>query len=162
MGRIKDRNVGGSESEVKMAGETTNYKLKKPADNENADISVLNENADKIDIALKSVTDAAQAASKNAGNADMITKTNATVATSAWASNTTYADFPFRASVPIAGCTANHKPDVTFKLTDAMSGNYAPVCESYAGGVYIYAATKPTATLTIPTILLLKEKEVTA
>ena len=153
MGRIKDRDVGGSESEVKMAGETTNYKLKKPADNENAD---------KIDIALKSVADAAQAASKNAGNADMITKTNATVATSAWASNTTYADFPFRAGIPIAGCTANHKPDVTFKLADAMSGNYAPVCESYAGGVYIYAATKPTATLTIPTILLLKEKEVTA
>lgn len=96
------------------------------------------------------------------GNATLITATNTSVPVSAWTSDTTYADFPFRAGIPIAGCTANHKPDVTFKLTDAMSGNYAPVCESYAGGVYIYAATKPTATLTIPTILLLKEKEVTA
>ena len=95
------------------------------------------------------------------GNADITTKTNTTVATTAWADDTTYADFPFRASIPITGCTASHKPDVTFKLTDAMSGNYAPVCESYAGGIYIYAAAKPTATLTIPTILLLKEKETT-
>lgn len=96
------------------------------------------------------------------GNAALITETNTAVPVSAWTSDTTYTDFPFRAGIPITGCTASHKPDVTFKLADAMSGNYAPVCESYAGGVYIYAATKPTATLTIPTILLLKEKEVTA
>ena len=145
-----------------MAGETTNYKLKKPTDNENADIAVLNENMDKIDATLKSIEDAVSAASEDAGNADMITKTNTTVATTAWADDTTYTDFPFRAAVPVTGCTASHKPDVTFKLTDAMSGNYAPVCESYAGGIYIYAATKPTATLTIPTIILLKEKEATA
>lgn len=138
-----------------MAGETTNYKLKKPADNENADIAVINENMDKIDAALKAVSEA----SVDSGNADVIIKNNATVSVTAWASSTTYSDFPYRAGITIPGCTANHKPDVTFKLADAMSGNYAPVCETYAGGVYIYAAAKPAGTLTIPTITLLKEKE---
>lgn len=91
------------------------------------------------------------------GNADLITATNTSVPASAWASDTTYTDFPFRAGITITGCTANHKPDVTFSLTDAVSGNYAPIAESYAGGIYIYAAEKPTVALTIPTITLLKE-----
>lgn len=91
------------------------------------------------------------------GNAALITATNTTVATTAWADDTTYTDFPFRAGITITGCTANHKPDVTFSLTDAVSGNYAPIAESYEGGIYIYAAEKPTAALTIPTITLLKE-----
>lgn len=137
-----------------MATETTNYGLKKPAQTDAYNVDDFNDNMDKIDAALKE--NAADTA--NAGNAEMIVKTNLTVATSAWASNATYTDFPFRAAVPITGCTTNHKPDVTFGVADATSGNYAPVCESYAGGVYIYAATKPTATLTIPTITLLKKK----
>lgn len=91
------------------------------------------------------------------GNANLITVTNTTVATTAWADDTTYTDFPFRAGITIEGCTANHKPDVTFSLTDAVSGNYAPIAESYAGGIYIYASEKPTEALTIPTITLLKE-----
>lgn len=91
------------------------------------------------------------------GNAALIIATNKLVPVSAWASNATYSDFPFRAGIAIAGCTANHKPDVTFSLKDAVSGNYAPIAESYAGGIYIYAAEKPTAALTIPTITLLKE-----
>ena len=37
-------------------------------------------------------------------------------------------------------------------MTDATSGNFAPVCETYNGGVYIYAKEKPTTTITIPTI----------
>ena len=91
------------------------------------------------------------------GNAALITANNKSVPVSAWTSDTTYTDFPFRAGITITGCTANHKPDVTFSLTDAVSGNYAPIAESYAGGLYIYAAEKPTAALTIPTITLLKE-----
>ena len=133
--------------------ETTNYKLKKVAGNEIADISFVNENMDKIDAALKNVEDAAD----GSGNASINTATNTSVPVSAWASDTTYTDFPFRAGITITGCTANHKPDVTFSLTDAVSGNYAPIAESYAGGIYIYAAEKPTAALTIPTITLLKE-----
>ncbi len=93
------------------------------------------------------------------GNAALITANNKSVPVSAWTSDTTYTDFPFRAGITITGCTANHKPDVTFSLTDAVSGNYAPIAESYAGGIYIYAAEKPTAALMIPTISLLQEVE---
>ena len=72
------------------------------------------------------------------------------VATSAWASNTTYADFPYRASVACSGATASMTPEVVFPVSNY---SFAPVCESYAGGVYIYCAEKPTASVTIPSII---------
>lgn len=181
MGGAQKQHMGRSESEVKMA-ETKNYKLKKPEGNEYANIEDINNNMDKIDDALDGKVDkkAGKGLSTNdynntdknkvanlpsdtntelakKGNAALITETNTSVPVSAWTSDTTYTDFPFRAGIPITGCTANHKPDVTFSLTDAVSGNYAPIAESYAGGIYIYAAEKPTAALTIPTISLLQE-----
>ena len=88
-----------------------------------------------------------------AADAVKLTFTNKSVAASAFASNSTYADFPYRAAVTLTGVTAAMVPEVFFGLTDAMSGNFAPVAESYAGGVYIYAAAKPSAAVTIPTIL---------
>ena len=92
-------------------------------------------------------------------NAAIIVKSNVSVATSAWASDTTYTDYPYRASIPITGCTANHIPEVVFSLTDAISGTFSPVAETYAGGVYIYASEKPSAAITIPTIKLTKVVE---
>lgn len=93
------------------------------------------------------------------GNADIITASNLSVPTSAWTSDTTYEEFSYRAAITIAGCTAAYKPDVTLSLADAMSGNFAPIAESYAGGVYIYAAAVPDTSMTIPNITLLKEVE---
>ena len=86
----------------------------------------------------------------------LIVETDVSVSTSAWASDATYEDYPFRASIPITGCTVNHIPDVMLSLEDAMSGNIAPVADSYAGGIYIYAKEKPTSAMTIPTIKLTK------
>ena len=86
----------------------------------------------------------------------LIVETDVSVSTSAWASDTTHADYPFKATIPITGCTVNHIPDVMLSLEDATSGNIAPVADSYAGGIYIYAKEKPTAEITIPTILLTK------
>lgn len=140
--------------------QTTNYNLKKPADNENADIADINDNMDNIDSVLKSISDDIEDAKEAAGNADIITATNISVAVSAWVADTTYDDFPFRAAIAIAACTAEHKPDVTFSLDDSMSGNFAPISETYAGGVYIYAAETPEAAVTVPTIMLLKQKGV--
>ena len=88
-----------------------------------------------------------------AADAVKLTFTNKSVAASAFVSNSTYSDFPYRAAVALTGVTAAMVPEVFFGLTDAMSGNFAPVAESYAGGIYIYAAAKPSATVTIPTIL---------
>ena len=92
-------------------------------------------------------------------NAAIIVKSNVSVATSAWASDTTYTDYPYRASIPITGCTANHIPEAVFSLADAISGTFSPVAETYAGGVYIYASEKPSAAITIPTIKLTKVVE---
>lgn len=89
-------------------------------------------------------------------NSSVIIKNNITVATSAWSEDVTYEGYPFKASISVTGCTANHAPDISFSLEDVTSGNFAPSAETYAGGVYIYAKEKPSSQLTIPTILLTK------
>ena len=89
-------------------------------------------------------------------NAAITVQSNISVPTSAWLTDTTYTDYPFRASIPIDDCTANHIPEVTFALSDATSGNLAPIAETYDGGVYIYAAEVPSEAMTIPTIKLTK------
>lgn len=81
-----------------------------------------------------------------------------TVATSAWAANTTYSaqGYGYRASVPLSGVTADHIPDVTFAMADAVSGNLAPLADTYAGGVYIYAKEQPSATVNIASVVCTK------
>lgn len=75
------------------------------------------------------------------------------VAASAFATDATYQDFPYRAAVSLTGVLASMTPDVMFSVGDVMSGNFAPAAEAYAGGVYIYAASVPDAAVTIPTII---------
>lgn len=81
-----------------------------------------------------------------------------TVASSAWAANTTYSaqGYGFRASVPLAGVTADHIPDVTFAMADAVSGNLAPLADTYMGGIYIYAKEQPSATVNIASVVCTK------
>lgn len=81
-----------------------------------------------------------------------------TVASSAWAANTTYSaqGYGFRASVPLSGVTADHIPDVTFAMADAVSGNLAPLADTYAGGIYIYAKEQPSATVNIASVVCTK------
>ena len=81
-----------------------------------------------------------------------------TVATTRWASNTTYSaqGYNWRAAVICSGVTDSHRPDVAFSAADAMSGNFAPVADSYVGGVYVYCKTKPTTTITIQSIICVK------
>lgn len=79
---------------------------------------------------------------------------NKTIATSAWASDTTYTEYPYRASFALPSITALSFVEIVFSPVDATSGNFAPVCNTYNGGVYIYAKTVPDATITIPTIIV--------
>ena len=81
---------------------------------------------------------------------------NVAVAASAWASDTTYAAYPYAAVITCSGVTASHVPDVAFGVTEATSGNFAPVASSGSGTVTIYAATKPTAAITLPSIKCVK------
>ena len=89
---------------------------------------------------------------KLASDAVRVRATNKQVAVSAWASDSTSADYPWRASVAITGVTADMRPEVRFSIADVESGIFASFAQSYAGGVYIYAAEKPSATVTIPVI----------
>nr|DAT71150.1 MAG TPA: hypothetical protein [Caudoviricetes sp.] len=84
--------------------------------------------------------------------------TNTSVAASLFADDTTYADlgFSFKATVPLTGVTQAMYPIASFSLVDAMSGNYAPTVESYNGGIYIWAKTKPDTALVIPRIEVIK------
>ena len=81
--------------------------------------------------------------------------TSVSVATTAWSSNSTYSaqGYAFRASVALTGVTSSMVPEVVFGMADACSGNFAPIADTYNGGVYLYAALKPSATITIPVIL---------
>ena len=79
-----------------------------------------------------------------------------TVASSAWASDSTYSDYPYRASVPLSGVTANHAVFVNFSNDDSLSGKLAPVADSYAGGVYIYATEALAETVNIGSIICVK------
>ena len=101
-----------------------------------------------------------EAASKNYVDSTAETKklpfTNVSVTVSAFVSNSTYADFPYRAAVSLSGVTTGMIPEVIFALAEAVSGNFAPVAQTYNGGVYIWAAEKPSATITIPTIICWK------
>lgn len=79
---------------------------------------------------------------------------NVSVSKGDFVSDTTYQDFPYRASIALSGVIENMIPEVVLSVDDALSGNYAPVSESYNGGVYLYAASPPDAGITIPTIIL--------
>ena len=79
--------------------------------------------------------------------------TNISVATSAWASSTTYSNYPFQATITVSGVTSSMIPEVIFGLTEAESGNFAPIAASTTNGVIIYAKTQPTASITIPAVI---------
>lgn len=104
----------------------------------------------------KKAADFAAASHVHAGYAEVKIFSGVSVAASAWASDSTYAAYPFAASIACSGVTANHVPEVVFGAAEAASGNYAPVASSGSGTVKIYAATKPTAAITVQTITCIK------
>ena len=104
-------------------------------------------------VTTQKIAAGAVTAEKIADGAVKLTFTDTTVAAAAFAPDTTYADFPFRASVSLAEVTGTMVPEVIFGATDAASGIFAPVAESISGGVYLYAAEVPSADITIPTII---------
>lgn len=78
---------------------------------------------------------------------------NTVVDNAAFVSNATYADFPYRAVVALAGVLSTMVPHVVFGAVDAISGIFAPVADCFDGGIYIYSSEVPAADITIPTII---------
>ena len=85
--------------------------------------------------------------------------TNKSVAASAWSAVSTsasdyYADFPYKANITCSGVTANHFAEVVLSPADAISGEIAPINQTAANKVTIYAARA--VALTIPQIIAFK------
>ena len=100
--------------------------------------------------------DFANASHAHAGYAEVKIFSAVSVAASAWVSDSTYAAYPYAASIACSGVTASHVPEIVFGATEAASGNFAPVALSGSGTVKIYAATKPTAAITVQSITCIK------
>ena len=100
--------------------------------------------------------DFANASHAHAGYAEVKIFSGVSVAASAWVSDSTYAAYPYAASIVCPGVTASHVPEVVFGATETASGNFAPVALSGSGTVKIYAATKPTAAITVQSITCIK------
>lgn len=100
--------------------------------------------------------DFANASHAHAGYAEVKIFSAVSVAASAWVSDSTYAAYPYAASIACSGVTASYVPEVVFGAVEAASGNFAPVALSGSGTVKIYAATKPTAAITVQSITCIK------
>ena len=104
----------------------------------------------------KKASDFANASHAHAGYAEVKIFSGVSVAASAWANDSTYAAYPYAASIACSGVTASYVPEVVLGAVEAASGNFAPVALSGSGTVKIYAATKPTAAITVQSITCIK------
>ena len=72
---------------------------------------------------------------------------------SAFVQDATYDEYPYKADIVLPEIGDSLVPTVIFSLADSESGNFAPVAESGAGYVRIWAKEKPEEAVVIPTIL---------
>lgn len=77
---------------------------------------------------------------------------NMTVAESDWVASTEFEDFAYEAKIALSDfVNFSSIPQVVFGLTEATSGNYAPICKAGDKGVYIYS--KVNTSITLPTVV---------
>lgn len=115
---------------------------------------VLGETQSKTAALLKSIED--ELAALEAGTAVELKKLlfkDVVIPVSSFVSDDTYNDYGYRADVALEGVISSMIPEVILSADDAVSGDFAPVSETYDGGVYIYAASPPQNDITIPTII---------
>lgn len=77
------------------------------------------------------------------------------ILTTDFVADATYTEFPFKADIPCVGVTSTMYASLAFAYAQATSGDFAPVCDTGAGIVTIYAAEVPAADITIPVIEVL-------
>ena len=126
--------------------------IEKPASQTSGNLVAFDGTTGAVKDSGKKAADFAPASHSHSGYAEVKIFQNVSVAASAWANSSTYAGYPFAAVISCAGVTANHVPEVTFGVTEATSGNFAPVALSGAGTVTIYAAERPGGSITLPVI----------
>lgn len=72
------------------------------------------------------------------------------VTASDWVQDSTYSDFGYKCVLTCDGITANSVVEVILSLDDAISNNYAPICETGDNTVAIYS--KVNNVIVIPVI----------
>lgn len=75
---------------------------------------------------------------------------------SAFAADSTYPDYPYRAAVALTGVLERMIPEVVFSVSTLADTGFAPVAQCYDGGVYIWADGIPSGDVAIHTILCWK------
>lgn len=78
---------------------------------------------------------------------------NIEVPTSAWAEDTTYTNYPYRANVALSGVDSTMFPDVVIDETDKGKYEFASSSDSYDGGVHLYASSIPEDAVTLRTVV---------
>lgn len=69
------------------------------------------------------------------------------VSASSWTADSTYSDYGYKCELSLSGVGASDFAFVTFGVTEADSGNYAPVAETAEGKVIIYSKVNTAVTI---------------
>lgn len=103
-----------------------------------ADITL---NAGDVGALTKETADATYATIESVDSAQkkIISVTEIEVGQDDWVEVTDMGDFKYRASITLGGCTESMIPQVVFSIDQATSSDYAPICQSGAGYVYIWS-----------------------
>lgn len=78
---------------------------------------------------------------------------NVVVNTSAWVADTTYTNYPYRASVSLSGVDSTMFPEVVIDETDKGKYEFASSSDSYDGGIHLYASSIPENAITLRTVV---------
>lgn len=118
-------------------------------------INILADQLEALDLEVDGVKTEVSEVKEDIAN-QVLVFNDVSVTVDSWTEDTTYEDYPYKADVACDGVTAEHKPDVTFDVAEAISGVYAPVAVTGSGVVSIYASEIPESAIVIPTIACVK------
>ena len=128
----------------------------------NAGASSEEELKEKVEAIVNGTTPAGDSKKLNGKEAscyaEILLFENMEISTDTWVEDTTYTDsgFVLKADITCEGVTEKHFVDVTLSVSDAVSGNYAPVASTGDGRITVYAKEIPTDAITIPSIKCVK------
>nr|DAR49024.1 MAG TPA: hypothetical protein [Caudoviricetes sp.] len=88
-------------------------------------------------------------------NNKVVNKSNLTIATTAWASSFEKSGYSFKASLAVSGITTADQAYLKFSDADVATMNFC-VGAIATNAIAIYAKTKPTVTITIPLVRIMK------
>lgn len=74
------------------------------------------------------------------------------VAAETWVEDTTYTDYGYKCELTISGVLSTDYAMVTFAHTEAISGNYSPICLTSTDKVTIYSKVNTSITISNITI----------